>query len=334
MNEIKPLDHQIFDIADLMENHPPLWQNRNKQLVFEISSPHGCEHYGQMVFNRWPPIPLPETTDLSSSRAIIEICENVYDYMPSPVFKNAVEWHVNFADPELFGYYGSSLFAQDEMQVAEHPALGSMREALLTQMDRIMTVENGKPTPITITGVQRRCRVDTDINLSSNRIQSLYGNGFGQADQLVVQEATTAIDPPTITNLIAMAAPVGGYGKYKIHQIRYVLDTAFTSFRTAIQESKRINGTRAAVLVHSGFWGCGAFGGNRVLMSILQVIAAQMAGVDQLVMHTYDTSGKNSLIEAIAVIRSELEQYSSIPTSELVNLISTLGFEWGVSDGN
>ena len=33
--------------------------------------------------------------------------------------EGGAEWHVNFADPRLFVSYGSGLFAQDEMQVAE-----------------------------------------------------------------------------------------------------------------------------------------------------------------------------------------------------------------------
>ncbi|MFA6168681.1 MAG: hypothetical protein WC700_18810 [Gemmatimonadaceae bacterium] len=34
---------------------------------------------------------------------------------------------MNFADPRLFTAYGSELFAQDEMQVAEHLAFGAVR---------------------------------------------------------------------------------------------------------------------------------------------------------------------------------------------------------------
>lgn len=30
-----------------------------------------------------------------------------------------IEWHVNFADAQLFGFFEGSLFAQDEMQVRE-----------------------------------------------------------------------------------------------------------------------------------------------------------------------------------------------------------------------
>ena len=40
-------------------------------------------------------------------------------------------WHVNFADPQLFVAYGSGLLAQDELQAAEHPMLGSVREKAL-----------------------------------------------------------------------------------------------------------------------------------------------------------------------------------------------------------
>jgi Poly (ADP-ribose) glycohydrolase (PARG) len=43
-----------------------------------------------------------------------------------------------------------------------------------------------------------------------------------------------------------------------------------------------------SVAVHTGYWGCGAFGGNRVLMALLQVLAAGSAGLDQLVFHVGD----------------------------------------------
>lgn len=42
-----------------------------------------------------------------------------------------MDWHINFADKHLFGYYGGGLFAQDEMQAAEIPTLASVRESLV-----------------------------------------------------------------------------------------------------------------------------------------------------------------------------------------------------------
>jgi hypothetical protein len=47
--------------------------------------------------------------------------------------------------------------------------------------------------------------------------------------------------------------------------IEFVLATAFTGFSAARLESARLNPS-PVVAIHTGFWGCGAFGGNRVLM--------------------------------------------------------------------
>lgn len=46
-----------------------------------------------------------------------------------------MEWWVNFADPILFVAYAGRLFAQDEIQVAEHPALGHLKEKLVSVIE-------------------------------------------------------------------------------------------------------------------------------------------------------------------------------------------------------
>jgi endo-1,4-beta-mannosidase len=84
--------------------------------------------------------------------------EDVYDYKPAWLEGKSLEWHVNFADPHLFTAYGTSLFTQDEMQVAEHPILGSLREAILSRGLPALTVEDGSPTPVLVAGAERRCR--------------------------------------------------------------------------------------------------------------------------------------------------------------------------------
>ncbi len=250
----------------------------------------------------------------------------MYDYVP--VAEGAVEWHVNFADPSLFVAYGGSLFAQDEMQVAEHPSLGALREALRSRKWPAKTAENGRPTPVLVRSVERRCRVATDRNAAEGRARGLYGHAFSAAPMDAVRRATTPIEPPTITNLIAIAAPAGGYGRYTPRQIELILTTAFTGFRAAVMES-----AGALVAVHTGFWGCGAFGGNRVLMTTLQLLAAEMAGVERLVFHTCDPAGRAALDTAMQRVRSELPALS-IETSALVQQLFAMGFSWGVSDGN
>jgi len=162
----------------------------------------------------------------------------------------------------------------------------------------------------------------------------LYGNAFGRAGAETVARATTRIDPPTISNIIAMAAPVGGHGRYRADQIEYVLATAFTGFRAAVLESRRLlDDAGAQVAVHTGYWGCGAFGGNRVLMALLQVVAARLAGLDRLVFHTGAPGGDEPFAQALSLHDVELAGQTWQP-GELIHRIESMGFAWGVSDGN
>jgi hypothetical protein len=247
---------------------------------------------------------------------------------------DGLEWHVNFADPDLFGYYGSGLFAQDEIQTTEHPALGALREALVAQGHQPLTVENDAPTPVLVMGVERRCRVATDPNAAEGRPNGLYGNAFARADKETVRRATTPIDPPTITNLIAIAAPSGGRGGYTADEIKAILVTAFTGFRAAVLESHRERGAKCAVAVHTGFWGCGAFGGDKVLMAVLQALASQMAGVERMVVHTFDAHGTDALERARRVLMQKVTRSASASTAALIEHIAAMGFQWGYSDGN
>jgi len=277
---------------------------------------------------------LPEVVNARAAATRTEGREDAYDYVPTLRATDAVEWHVNFADPHLFVAYGSSLFAQDEMQVTEHPALGALKEALDAQGQHAVTVENGRPTPVLVMGAERRCRVATDCSPAEGRPQGLYGNEFARAEADTLRRAITRIEPPTITNLIAMAAPSGGYGRYGISDMETVLATAFTGFRAAVLESMRQRGVTCPVGVHTGFWGCGAFGGHRVLMATLQMLAAEMAGLERLVFHTFDTPGTKALDAARVLIERILASASVIVTRELIRRVAAMGFEWGVSDGN
>jgi len=110
---------------------------------------------------------------------------------------------------------------QDEMQVVEHPILGSLREAILSRGLAALTMEDGSPTPVLVVGAERRCRVKTDANPDEGRPYGLYGNQFGRADEETVRKATVPIEPPTVTNLIAMVAPSGGYGPYTKYRQSY-----------------------------------------------------------------------------------------------------------------
>jgi hypothetical protein len=132
-----------------------------------------------------------------------------------------------------------------------------------------------------------------------------------------------------------MAAPSYGQGAYSLEEIEYILATAFTGFTAARFESASENSsTSAEVIVHTGFWGCGAFGGNRVLMALLQLLAAQFSQIDQLVFHTHQPVGSAAFQQAKELQAKLILTREQIEVAALVKQIKEMEFQWGVSDGN
>lgn len=266
-----------------------------------------------------------------------EVREDVFGYEAAPAgTPPLIEWYVNFADRSLFIAYGGPLLAQDEMQAAEHPALGSLREGLKASADpRLapLTRDDDGPTPVLVRGVERRCSIDTAPDLLAGRSRGLYGNNFSQASIDAIRSAVTALRPPTITNLLAMEAPPGGSGRYALREIEDVLTTAYTGFRAAVIEAAQLTDT-PVVAVHTGHWGTGAYGGNKVLMALLQRIAARLAGLDRLVFHSFDAEGTRAWEEARAIEQKLAPPGAAVETAALARTIEAIGFTWGVSDGN
>src|SRR5665213_41310 len=116
----RPLERLSFAAMRLMAEHPPVWRHPNKRIVFEISCPTGTVHRGEISYSRWPTLPLPERIDLGAHNCGVEHRAGFFDYVPLADLQGAIELHVNFADAQLFGFYGSGLFAQDEIQSTEH----------------------------------------------------------------------------------------------------------------------------------------------------------------------------------------------------------------------
>lgn len=335
MSRVDAIGRRCFDTRELVAAFPPRFTHANKRVVYRVANPPGSNHSGSLVFSRWKSAGLPEMLEPMETLTEFEHRECYFQYTPDRDSDSAVEWHLNFADTYLFCAYSGGLFAQDEMQVAEHPALGSLLGALLDSDLKPLTVENGEPTPALIEGVERRCRVAVDANAELGRPQGLYGNNFARASAEAVAKATQAIEPPTISNILAMAAPNGGYGPYTDLDIQHVLHTAYTGFTAARIASARDRRTKPRVIIHTGYWGCGAFGGNRVMMALLQMLAAKMSGVDRLVFHTGNAAGTRPYQEAHDLLRAVLgDGRRAVPLRMVILELEALGFEWGESDGN
>ena len=327
---ISVISERTYSAKTLIEKFPSIWHPK-KQLIFDISDRAHKKYSGQLDFKRWQVQHLPRSTQ-SATKIDISGRENVYDYLPDSDNQHMSEWHVNFAHPDLFAFYGSQLMAQDEIQVAEHPVLGSLREALIKDASPSIThtVEKNMPTPITITNVERRCVVQTDKNIDEGRPYNLYGSEFSRADDSVISNAVTPLNPTTMTNLIAIAAPAYGSGTYTKSDINYILQTAYAGFAAAIHETNRLYKPQHHVRIHTGFWGCGAFGGSRFMMVILQTFAMKLAGIHSGIFHTVDRSGTKIYQEAKFLIESHMDDPSEI----FIDWIYSLEFQWGKSDGN
>lgn len=291
---MRELFRERFDARRLTTEYPLDLPHPHKRLVYELCGPPG----GELEVARFAEEALPAV--LPEHVVDVQPVAGYFDYGSEPGV-----WHVNFADPDLFFAYGSALLAQDELQCAEHPSLGSVREAMGAHA---LTEEDGRPTPVTVAGVERRCE-----------IRGLYGNAFAAASTETVRAAVRVISPPTISNILAIAAPNGGRGEYTRATIETALVTAYTGFLAAS------GGTLC-----TGFWGCGAFGGNRTLMTLVQLLAARLAQVPRLRFYVADDAGHAPYQAGVAAL-ADVTSDSSVPA--IIDRITARGFRWGVSNG-
>jgi hypothetical protein len=305
-----------YDADRLLREHPPELNHPNKRLVYELALA-GDRAAGTITVTRWAPATLPVTVAATELVAM----PGYFDYAGS----DAGVWHVNFADPHLFFAYGSGLLAQDELQCAEHPALGPIRDALVSEQLAALTEQDGAPTPVLVAGVERRCTIVTAP--TTDRPRGLYGNQFSRADAATIRAAVEVHRPAPLSNILAIAAPVGG-GAYTREQIEYTLVAAYTGFAAAVAESQQ-RWPGVPVEVRTGFWGCGAFGGNRELMTMLQLVAARLAGLSRLRFYAFDDAGRADYEAGLAAMHAVLAD----TTATLIDRIASRGYVWGQSNG-
>ena len=329
----KTIDELSIDGESLFKEYPPIWHDDNKLIVFEIAKSSGYPFNGKISYKRWPQFELPKRI-IYDNKLKFSAHAEVFKYAEQKDPK-IVDWHLNFADPDLFVAYGSELLAQDEIQVAEHPILGSVREMLISKNCYAETLDDdGCPTPITITGAQRRCVINTQPNPKIGCPDGIYGNAFESATEEQVRASTSTISPPTISNILAISAPYGGTGNYTKEDMLKVLITAYTGFSCARKESERLVPENPKTIIHTGFWGCGAFGGNRELMTILQCFAADLAKVD-LVFWAVDDSGVKVALESYDLHRASRDTRAINKfTQVFLNKLVARKYKWGESDGN
>src|SRR4051812_32032137 len=105
-----PLYRLKFDAQTLLREHPPRMRHPYKAELLALAYPDGIASPAEVEVTRWGGLK-PLAIDLSKP-IDIDIKPSFFDYLPSRESQPAIEWHVNFADPQLFVAYGSNLMAQ------------------------------------------------------------------------------------------------------------------------------------------------------------------------------------------------------------------------------
>ncbi|KAL9642526.1 hypothetical protein ABK040_011093 [Willaertia magna] len=352
---------------DLLKQYPIKFMNKNKTFLYNLHKEQHLDcnelYNGNLIYCRYKAFQRPKLykkkellnkTKLIAQPNIFNYNEKVQeDSEENNTLQKTFHWYLNFSHSNLFVAWKGSLFAQDEIQVAEHPILGSLQQYLLSKSNQDtkyspLTVQSGVATPILIKNVDRRVAVNvTDFNL--------YGNKFASANEDLIKQATTVIDPKTnrTSNIFALEAPTGGHGNYDLSTISYIFDTAYSGFRACKLESTNHNNKeeeeglkeeKNVTIIHTGNWGTGAYGGSKELMALLQILAARLAGVDYLFYHAFSKEGVDAVEKAVEVLDKELglgvidencsEEASIVSVQEILRNVEKKGYKWGFSDGN
>ena len=86
------------------------------------------------------------------------------------------------------------------------------------------------------------------------------------------------------------------------------------------------------IIIETGYWGCGAFGGNKVLMIALQYLVAKMVGIDKIIFHTISSEQQPEL-DGMDMIDSLLK-IENLNTIDIIYALEYMKFVWGRSDMN
>jgi hypothetical protein len=104
--------------------------------------------------------------------------------------------------------------------------------------------------------------------------------------------------------------------------------TAYTGYR-ALVLCQSTSGTDA--VLHTGHWGCGAFGGNKGLMAAIQILAAGTAGVKRIHFWYGSTEMDKTAVKHGMDVAAAL---SSKLLRDVIDLLVAAEYSWGGANEN
>lgn len=330
----------------LLQEYAPKYICERKKLFFDLARKVHPKPEGEMEITRWG----FDENGFEDGADFFDNCEfstvpEYYDYKKDMSSRERAVWYVNFADFLLFGFYDDNKFAQDEIQTTEHPLLGSVVRYLDDKrfpdlVTETALVRNKITAPYLVENVPYWVSINTSVKMPDGSVHNLYGRCFRNETEEVLHTGVKVVEENINDNIIAIAAPDDFYNEsYSATDIRYLMETLLTSFSGACKQSREKGA--GEVVIHTGNWGCGAFGGNKVLTYLSQFIAGCLCGVDQLVFHAPD---EGCFQEAREMFREFKEKVVLVGEDKAKGKVGSLkvvleflmgkGFKWSNSDGN
>jgi len=95
------------------------------------------------------------------------------------------------------------------------------------------------------------------------------------------------------------------------------------------QHSSHGSANSFRTIIHTGWWGCGAYGNNRQMMLITQILAAHWAQIDGIVFHIQNKEHQNDIEEAQKAVE-KLRHGTEV--KEVIEEIFNLNLEWEKSN--
>ncbi len=204
----------------------------------------------------------------------------------------------NFGDHNLFGFYASGLFAQDEIQVAEMPHLAMVKYYYEQEKKKKLTSQGAEA--FILTDVPRYVDINT---------QGIYGNAFAtipeQQLETSLQPKLVRRNPPTKNHIISIAAPnVSGRAgtAYDLAGFSELFLPAYCAY----QATQKVY-PQKTIQVETGNWGAGAFGNDLRVSAIAQLLAAAMLQI-HLAVYPFSVRDEQVWKAAIKLLKDTLAE--------------------------
>ena len=198
-----------------MEAPAPLGRSATSRSSSRSPARRGRTIPGGIEYSRWAAMPLPGPRRPRGRREPAVGSPGILRLPPGAGPADAVEWHVNFADPRLFVAYGSAPLrpGRDAGRRAPRARLARRRRSTPAR-PRAVTVEDGRRRPCWSRAPRAAAASPPTGTPPRAGPGASTATPSAAADPAVIRRATTRLDPPTVTNLIAIAAPSDGTGPY------------------------------------------------------------------------------------------------------------------------